>query len=166
MIIETPFAGATGVVRPEWIDGNGHMNLAYYVVLFDVATDAIFEAMGFGAAYREQAGRGPFAVESHILYERELLLGEQVRMSTLVLGADSKRLHLAHEMHRAADGARAAAQEVMYLHVDLAARRVTPFPPAMRSRWADAAALHAPARPDWVGRRLAMPGGPASAGAP
>jgi acyl-CoA thioester hydrolase len=156
--IDAPFARYEGAVLPEWIDGNGHMNLAYYVVLFDYGTDAIFDALGFGDAYRRASGCGPFAVESHTLYEQELLVGERVRISTLVLGADAKRLHLAHEMRRLPDGARAAMQEVMYLHVDLTKRRVAPFPDDLRARLSAAAAGHSPCgRPEWAGRRIGLP---------
>jgi acyl-CoA thioester hydrolase len=155
--IEAPFARYQGVVRPEWIDGNGHMNLAWYIALFDWATDAVFEAAGFGEAYRLASNCGPFAAESHVLYERELLAGECVRVSTLLLASDAKRLHLAHEMVRAADGQRAATQELLYLHVDLAVRRVVPFPPDLQARLAAAVAAHAAvAAPEWVGRRVGM----------
>ncbi len=158
MPIETPFDRYEGAVLPAWIDSNGHMNLAYYVVLFDEGTDAIFEALGFGHEYRLASGRGAFAVESHTLHERELLVGARVRVRSWVLGADTKRLHLAHEMVRLADGARAAMQELMYLHVDLTQRRVVPFPADLRARLADAAAAHAAVgKPDWVGRRIALP---------
>ena len=109
MSFPAPFDRFEGVVRPEWIDANGHMNLAYYVVLFDSATDAIFETLGIGWNYRHATSNGTFAVETHTLYERELLQGEVVRVCTLVLGHDAKRLHLAHEMRRAVDGRRAAA---------------------------------------------------------
>ncbi len=156
--LAAPFDVFEGVVRPEWIDANGHMNLAYYVVLFDQATDAIFEPLGIGWTYRRATGDGTFAVESHNLYERELLEGETVRVRSIVLAADDKRLHLAHEMRRAADGARAATQELMYLHVDLAARRVAPWPPALRNTLVAAATAHRVLeRPDWIGRRIAMP---------
>ncbi len=159
MSFPAPFDRFEGVVRPEWIDANGHMNLAYYVVLFDQATDAIFEALGVGGNDRHASSGGTFAVETHTLYERELLQGEAVRVRTLVLGADAKRLHLAHEMRRAADDTRAAAQELMYLHIDLGTRRVTPWPAVLHEAVAAAAAAHRGlGRPPWIGRRIAMPG--------
>ena len=157
-MIDPSFARFEGRVLPEWIDGNAHMNLAYYVTLFDGATDALFEAVGFGESYRLAENCGPFAVESHILYENELFAEQRVRVATLVLGVDAKRLHLAHEMVAVANGTRAAAQEVMFVHVDLRSRRVVPFRDALRSRLDAAAAAHAAtARPAWVGRRIAMP---------
>ncbi len=159
MTIPAPFARFEGEVLPEWIDWNGHLNLAYYVVLFDKATDLLFDELGLGLDYRRTTNLGTFAVESHNRYERELLVGEHVRVATQIIAADDKRLYVAHEMFRAADGVRAATQELMFLHVDLVARRVCPFPPGLKARVAAAAAAHAVLpRPDWVGRRLAMPG--------
>ena len=159
MTIDAPFARYEGEVLPEWIDWNGHLNLAYYVVLFDKGTDLLFEELGLGLSYRRETDRGTFVVETHNRYERELLVGERVRVSTRIVATDDKRLHLAHEMFRLDDGTRAATQELLFLHVDLVARRVCPFPPDLRARVEGAAAAHAVLpRPDWVGRRIAMPG--------
>jgi acyl-CoA thioester hydrolase len=157
--IPAPFERYEGEVLPEWIDANDHMNLAYYTVLFDYATDMLFDAIGIGRQYKDSTGNGTFVVETHNLYERELLLGERVRVATQILGIDGKRLHLAHEMFMlASEGLRVATQELMYLHVNLSTRRVVPFPDAVRERVAAAAAAHAfLPRPDWVGRRIAMP---------
>ena len=158
MTIPAPFDRYEGEVLPEWIDANGHMNLAYYVVLFDYATDLLFEAIGIDREYKDATNHGTFVVETHNLYERELLVGERVRVSTQILGSDGKRLHLAHEMFGLADGKRAATQELMYLHIDLCARRVVPWLPEVRECLAAAAAAHARLpRPDWAGRRIAMP---------
>ena len=159
MSFPAPFDRYRGEVLPEWIDANDHMNLAYYTVLFDYATDALFDAVGIGREYKDSTNHGTFAVETHNLYERELLLGERVRIVTQILGMDDKRLHLGHEMFMLKGGQRAATQELMYLHVDLAARRVVPFPPAVRERVAAAASAHSKLPlPDWTGRRIEMPG--------
>jgi acyl-CoA thioester hydrolase len=119
-----------GVVLPEWIDNNGHLNLAYYVVLFDQATDLLFDMLGLGMAYRDATGNATFAAEMHIMYEREVRVGERV-----------------------------AAQELMSLHIDMSIRRVAPFPDDVHQRIQEAvrADLVRP-RPDGVGRRIAMPG--------
>jgi acyl-CoA thioester hydrolase len=160
--IEAPFERFEGVVLPEWIDLNGHMNLAYYTVLFDYATDLLFEAIGIGRQYKDMTGYGTFVVETHNRYERELLVGERVRVTSLILGAEQKRIHLAHEMFRAADAARAATQELLFLSIDLTRRRVVPFPPEASARLAGAAAAHgALPRPGWTGRHIALPSPPA-----
>src|SRR6202049_4477988 len=158
MTIPAPFDQYEGAVLPEWIDANGHMNLAYYVVLFDYATDALFEAISIGREYKDTSNHGTFVAETHNLYERELLVGARIRVATQIVAADSKRLYLAHAMFALDGGYRAATQKLMFLHVDLAARRVSPFPEDLRRRVAAAAAAHAALpRPDWVGRRIAMP---------
>ena len=157
--IPAPFTGHTATVRPEWIDENGHMNMAYYVVVFDQAIDHLWAAIGLGEAYRQRTRHGTFAAEAHIAYRAELLEGDRVQVATQILGADSKRVHLAFEMRRDDTAAVVAQQEVMLLHVNLETRRVVPFLPDAAASVAAAARAHAVLpRPDWVGRRLLMPG--------
>src|SRR5579863_4442324 len=153
------FPQSEGVVLPEWIDANGHMNLAYYVVLFDQATDLLYDLIGVGQAYRDATGNSTFTAETHTLYERELLLGERVRVVSHLLGVDTKRLHYFHEMFHADTGHRVAAQELIGLHIDLRIRRVAPFPADVAARLR--AVLHARKDrpvPNGAGRRIAMPG--------
>ena len=153
------FPQLEGEVLPEWIDANGHMNLAYYVVLFDQATDLLYDALGVGQAYRNATGNSTFTAETHTLYEREVREGERVRVMAHLLGADAKRLHYFHEMFHAEGGHRVAAQELMALHIDMAARRVAPFPPDLHARIQAMVKERAGrALPNGVGRRIAMPG--------
>jgi len=157
MAFPAGFAAHTETVRPEWIDYNGHMNVAYYVLVFDHATDTLFDALGLDAAYRARSGCSLFAVESHILYQREVGLGTPLRVESRVLGVDAKRLHFAHEMFHGLEGWRAATIELMAVHIDLAARRSCPFPPDRRQMIEAAAEAqgHLPV-PDWVGRSLSL----------
>jgi acyl-CoA thioester hydrolase len=147
------------VVRPEWIDSNGHLNLAYYVVVFDLATDALYDALGIGNAYREATGFSCFTAETHTLYEREVHLGDRLLVRAWLLGADAKRVHYFHEMFHAESGERAAVQELMALHIDMGVRRVAPFPAERQAALAEAVRRYAPAElPKGAGRRIAMPG--------
>ncbi|MBS0640480.1 MAG: thioesterase family protein [Proteobacteria bacterium] len=154
--LEVPFTRYQGVVKPEWIDLNGHMNLAYYIVLFDEAFDLLLAEWDLDWEYTKRTGLGLFAVEAHTLYEQELLEGETVRVHSWVIEMDAKRLHVAHEMYRASDMQRAACSESMNLHVDLNTRKVTPWPEAQRRALEAAAMAHRGAAPDWVGRRVSM----------
>jgi acyl-CoA thioester hydrolase len=157
MSFPAPYDRYRGEVLPEWIDINGHMNLAYYTVLFDYATDLLFDELDLGRHYRVTTDNGTFVTETHNRYERELLVGEKVRVTIQILLADDKRLHLAHEMFRLDTGERAATQELLFLHVSLKERRVTPFPPDLRRRVQAAAAAHAALpRPGWVGCHVGM----------
>lgn len=145
-------------VRPEWIDSNGHMNLACYVVVFDLATDRLYDALGIGTAYREQTGNSCFTAETHTLYEREMLLGERLLVRSWVLGVDGKRLHYFHEMFRATSEERCAAQELLALHIDMTMRRVMPFPTAQLAALQGLVREWAPAElPKGAGRRITMP---------
>lgn len=158
--LPAPFRSGPFTIRREWIDYNGHLNLAYYVLLFDWATDALWEQIGLGERLRV-TGHATFAAESHILYRAELVEGEITVVDSQILGRDAKRLHVAHEMRRVRDGAVAAQQELMYLSVSLASRRVAPWPEPFAPGLEAAAAAHAALpRPDWTGRRLAMPAPP------
>ena len=147
------------VVRPEWIDSNGHLNLAYYCVVFDYATDAFYAALNIGDAYREVSGNSCFTAETHTLYEREVHLGDTLRVKAWLLGADSKRLHYFHEMFRGQSDERSAVQELMALHIDMGTRRVAPYPPEQYAALQQAVKDYAPATlPKGAGRRIALPG--------
>lgn len=146
------------VVRPEWIDSNGHLNLVYYVVVFDLATDALYDALGIGNAYREATGNSCFTAETHTVYEREVHIGDKLMVRAWLLGADSKRVHYFHEMFHVESGERSAVQELMALHIDMRVRRVAPFPPDKQSELAALVARYAPAElPKGAGRKIAMP---------
>ena len=156
--MSSPITEYDDVVRPEWIDSNGHMNLAYYVVLFDLATDRFYAALGIGDAYREATGNSCFTAETHTLYERELHVGEKVRVRTWLLGSDEKRVHYFHEMFHVETGERSAAQELMALHIDMRIRRVAPFPEEQREALRQAVAEYAPVPfPKGAGRHIALP---------
>jgi acyl-CoA thioester hydrolase len=142
------------VIQPGWIDANGHMNLAYYVLVFDRATDCLFDQLDLGDAYRRSAAASVFIAETHTRYEKELYEGEPVLVRSFIFGADDKRLHFGHEMIVAASSARSATQELLGLHVDMKTRRVSPFPPARRG----AILTCAQALPDWAGRGMGLPG--------
>jgi acyl-CoA thioester hydrolase len=153
-VIPAPFRSGPYVVRPEWIDYNGHLNLAYYLVLFDWATDALWAPLGLGDGLRT-AGYGTFAAESHILYKAELLAGDEVVIDSHILGLDSKRLHGAHEMRRVSDDALVSMQELIYLCIDMTIRRVAPWPEAVLPRLREGTTAHAHLPvPDWVGRKV------------
>ena len=160
MPFPTPFDHYRGRVLPAWIDANDHMNLAYYVVLFDLAGDLAYEHFGLGpqSGYKERTNFSTMAVESHNLYVQELLLDEEVKVVTQILAVDDKRIHISHEMYRLPDNTLAAMQELMLLHVDLGLRKVTPWPADIRARLDEGAEAHKGLKvPDWVGRRIAMP---------
>jgi acyl-CoA thioester hydrolase len=114
-------------VQADWIDYNGHMNVAYYVLVFDRATDALLDRLGIGAAYRQRSNHTIYVLEAHVTYEREVKEGDALRVTTQLVDADAKRLHVFHAMHHAEEGYLAATNELLALHVDLAGPRSVPF---------------------------------------
>lgn len=145
-------------VRPEWIDYNGHMNVAYYVLVFDRATDAVLDGCGLGGDYVRRENRSVFAVEMHVNYLREVTEGDPLDVESLILEANTKRIRLFHTMRHATEDWIAATNEVMLLHVDLDARRSIPMPDAIRTRLETVAAAHAvKPRPEQAGRSIGMP---------
>ena len=131
-----------GVVRPEWIDYNGHMNVAYYLLAFDNAADVFFDYIGLDAAYRQKSGKAAFAAECHITYQREVLAGDPLRFTAQVIGYDEKRIHFFQRMFHADKGFLAATSEWLSLHIDRGVRRVAPMPEAIIGRLADLHGVH------------------------
>src|SRR5215217_64441 len=123
-----PFVSSTMRVEASWIDYSGHMNMAYYHVLFDRAVDEGFGLIGLGPDYLEARNASYFAAEVHTLYRRELTLGDTVRVTPQLIDFDEKRIHYYMEVRHAAEGWVAATSENLSLHVDLGTRKVTPFP--------------------------------------
>lgn len=157
-MIEAPFERYRTVVQPEWIDYNGHMNVAYYLLAFDHATDAFFDWLGLDAAHREATGGTTFAADIHLTYQREVREGDPLRFTAQLLGFDDKRLRFFQHMYHATEGHLAATMEGLTLYVDLAQRRVAPFPATIRARLEAVFAAHRdlPLPPE-AGRVIAKP---------
>lgn len=115
-------------VEPQWIDYNGHLNMAYYNVLFDRGVDALFKSFGFGADYITREKRSFFSAEFHVCYLRELHEGDQTYVTAQLLDYDAKRLHFFLRLHHA-DGWLSATGEGMSLHIDMTGPRVTEMTP-------------------------------------
>ena len=129
-----PLVTHTGAVMPEWIDYNGHMNLSYYVLLFDFATEAFLEHLGLTPAFRARRNASTFSAEIHVNYLRELRLGDPVRITTQLLDHDARRIHYFHRMYHRTHGFLAATNELLSLYVDMKARRVVEMPAPMQQR--------------------------------
>ena len=155
--LRAPFDGHRASVRPEWIDANGHMNVAYYAMAFDHALDTFSDQLGVGWAYVEHSLGMTFVRESHIVYERELHAGDPVRITTQILDHDDKRVHLFHAMYHGTEGWLAAVSEVMLVNVDRTTRRSAPWLAESRRRLEAMAAAHAALpRPEKAGRVIAV----------
>src|SRR5262245_1695752 len=145
-------------VLPEWIDWNGHMNVGFYVVAFDKATDTLCEQLGVSWDYtREKIGM-TFVIEAHVTYDREVKEGDPLRITTQILDHDAKRLHFIHAMYHAGEGYLAATNERMLINIDYESRRSAVWPEWAMARIDRLAALHASLpRPKQAGRLIGIP---------
>ena len=142
MSVTAPFQSSKEVILPDWIDYNGHMNVAYYVLVFDHATDEFFDFMGLTVEFRAAGNVSAFTAEMHVNYIREVKQGDEVFVTTQLLGYDAKRFHYFHRMYHAAQGYLAATSELLCLYVDMNARRVAPMPSLIMDRLAEIKQSH------------------------
>lgn len=147
-----------GTVRPEWIDINQHMNVAYYVLAFDGGVDALWDTFGITDDYINSDRGSTFAVECHITYQQELHEGDPYIVTAQILGYDEKRIHQFQRLYHAEKGFLAATAEWMNLHIDLETRRVSPWPDALLERIGAVAREQAgQPTPAEVGKQMSIP---------
>jgi acyl-CoA thioester hydrolase len=154
----TPFLSSVMTIEPQWIDYNGHLNMAYYNVMFDRAIDEMWLGLGIGPTYMKERHGSTFTAECHVRYLREIHLGDPVQVSILLVAADEKRLHTFEELRHATEGWLSATSENMTIHIDMTARKVAPFPQDIQARIRAVESAHAAVpRPEGLGRKIAMP---------
>ena len=124
-----PFRTKNQTVLAEWIDYNGHMNVAYYTLAFDKALDFFFEdVLDIGPSYVEKNKEGPFALKASYNYFSELLEGECFFVDISILDFDSKRVHLFGEMRKEKSLELSAVFETVLMNMDLSGRKVKHYP--------------------------------------
>ncbi|MEX5581059.1 thioesterase family protein [Pseudomonas lurida] len=145
-------------VLPDWVDYNGHLRDAFYLLIFSYATDALMDKLGLDSENREASGHSLFTLELHLNYLHEVKLGAEVEVRTQLIAFDAKRLHLYHSLHLAGDEKELAGNEQMLLHVDLAGPHSAPFTEATSATLATISAEQADlARPALLGRVIGLP---------
>jgi len=156
-----PFVSSTMRVEPAWIDYNGHLNMAYYNVLFDRAVDEVYELLDLGLGYVQTTKHSTFTAEVHVRYLRELLVDAPVRVTFQLLDFDSKRMHYFEQLFHAEEGWLSATSENMALNVDMTVKKTAAFPAHVMAKLAQMKAAHdrLPIL-DGVGRRIAMKASP------
>lgn len=154
----SPFVSSVMRVEPGWIDYNGHLNMAYYNVLFDRAVDEVYDVLGLGLSYVETTKHSTFTAEVHVRYLRELLADTPVRVTFQLLGFDSKRMHYFEQLFHAEEGWLSATSENMALNVNMVVKKTAAFPDHVMERLALMQAAHdLLPLPQGAGRRIAMP---------
>ncbi len=156
MTLPAPFVSRIMDIEKDWIDYNGHLNMAYYNVLFDRCSDEAFEAMGFGPDYAANRRMTIYTAEVHVCYVRELHLGDSVTVTFQLLDNDEKRLRAWQEI-RHSEGWLAATSESLSLHIDMSGPKVAPFPADVMKKVEIMRATHAVLpTPERAGRSIGI----------
>ncbi len=159
MLTATPLITYQTPIIADWVDYNGHLRDAFYLLIFSYATDALMDHLGLDSSGREASGNSLFTLECHLNYLHEVKQGARVEVRTQLLGHDRKRLHLYHSLHLAGTEEALAASEQMLLHVDLTGPRSAPFSPAVLAKVEALGAAHRQLpTPACVGRVIGLPG--------
>ncbi len=133
-------------VQDAWIDYNGHLSEAYYVLVLGHATDAVMDAVGLGPAYRSDHDASLYTVEAHVRYLEEVSAGSDLEVRSSIIGVTGKLLWIWHELW--ATGRLRATEEVLGVHVRGGGS--APFPTEVEAR-ARRACVPPPAE---AGRRI------------
>ncbi len=156
--IEIPANGIVtshGTVKPEWLDYNDHLNVAYYVLLFDLGIDAFKAVVGIDVDYIKREALSTVALESRIAYLAEASLGDELRIDTRVIDFDGKRMHYYQEMFRGEE--LVSAQETLSISFDTKARRSCRFADAIARGYERLfEAQRDLGRPEWVGQVIGI----------
>lgn len=151
-----PFVSKPMPVEEQWLDFNGHLNMAYYNVLFDRGVDQLGAFLGFGPDYRARTGNMTFSAEFHLCYLRELHLGDMVTVTFQLLDHDAKSFHFYQELIHS-DGWVSATGEGVGLHIDQSGPRVAAMPNEILAKFAAMSETHrALPRPARVGRVMGI----------
>jgi acyl-CoA thioester hydrolase len=153
-----PFRSSVMTVEPAWIDYNGHLNMAYYNVLFDRAHDEALLLIGLGPDYLASRACSTFSAEAHVRYLREIGEGDRMRVTMRLLAADTKRMHWWQELWKEDGAVLSATCEVMSLHMDMKIRKVAPLPAEIAqvlAAWVRASDTLP--RPEGLGRVIGIP---------
>ena len=148
----------TTQVLADWVDYNGHLRDAFYLLIFSYATDALMDTLGLDSDNRDASGHSLFTLELHLNYLHEVKLDAEVEVRTQLIAHDAKRLHLYHSLYGVDEDRELAGNEQMLLHVDLAGPHATPFTAATLEKLAAISAEQAELpKPALLGRVIGLP---------
>ena len=118
---------ANQVIKKEWTDYNNHMNMAYYVLVFDQLWEIILEKFKMGEQSAKTTKMSTMVVETHTTYNNEVKEGDEVEVNLTFFDHDNKRLHFKMEMIEKSSQKLSATLEMLSLYIDLNKRKVAEF---------------------------------------
>ncbi|WP_439860042.1 thioesterase family protein [Pseudomonas sp. MBLB4136] len=146
-------------IQPEWVDYNGHLRDAFYLLIFSYATDALMDRLGLDEAGRARTGHTLYTLECHLNYLAEVKLGAEVEVRTQLLAHDRKRLHIHHGLYYPGGDELLAASEQMLMNIDSASGRSAAFDEQVMAQVLALGEAHGRLPvPLHVGRTIGLPG--------
>ena len=144
-------------VLPAWVDYNGHMNVAFYVLAFDMGVDAFLDFCGMTEDFRKQHSVSTYALEAHVTYRAEVLEGDDLRFEIQLLDRDERFFHYINMMYRERDDTLCSTAEWISTHMDMTHRKPTPFLPETAARLEEIWQAHKDMpRPPQAGRTIGI----------
>ena len=126
---KVPFVMSEQTVKSDWIDYNGHMNVAYYTLAFDLSLDEFFETiLGLGPSFVGRSKSGPYSLQAQYHYLDELLEGEAFYVKIYLRDANEKCIHIVMEMFNSKENSLSAMCEQVLINVDLQSRKSVKYP--------------------------------------
>lgn len=152
-----PMTSYQTTISRDWVDYNGHLRDAFYLLIFSHATDALMDVLGLDEAGRARTGHTLYTLECHLNFLAEVKEGEEVEVRTQLLAHDAKRLHIHHGLYRPGEDASLAESEQMLMNIDSAVGRAALFDEQVAERVAHLAAEQQNLqRPACVGRVIGL----------
>ncbi len=126
----TPIILPEQQVLEEWLDYNGHMNVAFYTLAFDKSLDIFLEDfLGIGETHARENNQGPFVVQAHYHYLNEMILNEKFNVRLFVVDCDKNKMHLCLEIYSLLQEKVISVVEQVLINVNLKIRKSEPYPP-------------------------------------
>ena len=162
MTVDTPYNQFSTVVKPDWIDYNGHLNVAFYHYIFDLAARPFFEWMGLTKELRQEHNFSTFALETHLNYLSEVKVAATVRVESRLLDVNAKRFHFYQEMYKTESNTLAASHESLGTFVDMSTRKSTAIPGVLMEKLLEIKSAHEQLQKPWqIGHVMAVNAKPA-----
>jgi acyl-CoA thioester hydrolase len=157
MNIAAPFEDRL-TVKPEWLDPNGHMNVAFYLRAVDDGSNAFFDDIGLGWAYTRAGVGSIFVTSCNMDFKQELFAGNGLLVTTQLIDWSPKLVHCYSEVFNTDENYLAATCETLYAHISFATRRSAPMPASAQQRLAQIVTAHQVrlARPAALNRPLVI----------
>ena len=155
---KTPIILSEKRVLKDWIDYNGHMNVAFYTLAFDNSLDEFLEnTLGIGETHASHNQQGPFVLQAHYHYLNEMSLDEKFNVRLLVVDCDEKRMHLCLDIFSVKQKKIIAVSETVLINVNLVIRRTEKYPTWALKRLEDLKNTHANSNfPSVLGKSIGL----------